>query len=159
MIAEDWGSTAAERAVRYPAQDALGDAEVVMHRAVDVDAPPAVVFRWLCQIRVSPYSYDLVDNLGKRSPRTLRPGLEQLEVGQVFARAFRLHSFEQDRWLTITGLGVAMTYAVTPGRLIGVLALPRRTWWTTPLAIGDLVMMRKQLLTLKALAERTASED
>jgi hypothetical protein len=31
--------------------------------------------------------------------------------------------------------------------------LPRRHWWNRPLALGDLPMARKQLLTWKALAE------
>jgi hypothetical protein len=155
---EDWGSTAAERARRYPCQDALPEVGAVLYRAVDVEAPTDVVFRWLCQIKVAPYSYDLIDNFGRRSPRSLTPGAEQLEVGEVFTRVFRLHAFEPGESITITGLGLAITYRVDPGRLIGVIALRRRTWLTKPLAAGDLVMMRKQLLTLKRLSEQAAGD-
>lgn len=37
-------------------------------RAVSVHAEPAVVFRWLCQLRVAPYSYDLVDTSAGAAP-------------------------------------------------------------------------------------------
>ena len=82
---------------------------------------------------------------------------------------FRLASFEPDRSITVDAdttlfgyLGV--TYCVVPvdderSRLVAKLAVaPRRgclAWvMDRVLPVGDLVMMRKQLLTLKSLAER-----
>ena len=82
--ASEWGSTAKERAMTLPCDHLLPDAKQVVHRAVDVDAPPEAVFRWLCQLKVAPYSYDLIDNLGRRSPRELTPGAEELREGQRF---------------------------------------------------------------------------
>ena len=76
-------------------------ADMVVSRAVDVAAPAAHTFRWVCQLRVAPYSYDLLDNLGRRSPKELTPGAEVLEVGQRVMTIFHLASFEHDRHLTI----------------------------------------------------------
>lgn len=164
--ARHWGSTAQERARTWPAQELLPDPDLLLHRAVDVAAPADVVFRWLCQLKVAPYSYDWVDNLGRRSPRTLTPGAEQLAVGQTVTTVFRIHSFVPGESITLLLRGkgwMAVTYAAVPvdaarTRLVVVLVTrrPRRPW--TPLtdallAWGDAVMMRKQLLTLKQLAE------
>lgn len=98
-----------------------------MLRAVDVAAPPAVVFRWRCQLKVAPYSYDLLDNLGRRSPRELTPGVERLERGQRFL-IFELVDFEPGRQLTGTSLPgptrvfgpIAGTYLVEPAGTGGV---------------------------------------
>ena len=84
---EDWGSTAAERAEPFPCDRLLADPDAAMFRAVDVEAPAAVSFRWLCQLRAAPYSYDKLDNLGRRSPQALTPGLDELEVGQRCRRS------------------------------------------------------------------------
>ncbi|MCU1592932.1 MAG: hypothetical protein JWO12_324, partial [Frankiales bacterium] len=70
----EWGSTEQERSRTYAAQELLPDADLVLHRAVDVAASAADTYRWLCQLKVAPYSYDWIDNLGRRSPRTLTPG-------------------------------------------------------------------------------------
>jgi hypothetical protein len=202
-IAETWGSTPDERARPWPCDGLVEGAELELFRAVDVDAPPEVTFRWLCQLREAPYSYDFLDidflarlvrlsSLARRraprslqtaaarsvmfarqSPRRLTPGLEQLAVGQRVMRIFRLVKFEHGKHLTLridapAGERIfgdlAVTYDVAPrgerGSRIAVkvtvkpppsrflAALGRLLPW------GDLMMMRKQLLTLKGLAER-----
>jgi hypothetical protein len=136
---------------------------------MDVDAPVEIVFRWLCQLRVAPYSYDWIDNLGRRSPRHLTPGLDRLEVGQRFMTIFRLVSFEDRRSITLDSTTILFgrvvgTYVVAPtaeqrSRVVVklIFASPRGLRGSVTrrlLPAGDLVMMRKQLRTLKTLAER-----
>ena len=171
----EWGSTADERAASYPCEEFVPEADLAVYRAIDISAPVPVVFRWLCQLRVAPYSYDLLDNLGRRSPRELTPGVDELEVGQRIMTIFHLASFVDDRHLTIVcdGIGqkllgdVSSTYTVVPdgegSRLIlklvcdppcgRLLAAPYR--WVMPWF--DLFMMRKQFLNLKRLSEKTAA--
>lgn len=166
---ETWGSSQAERDAVYPCDGLIDRADGVLFRGVDVDAPVDIVFRWLCQLRVAPYSYDWIDNLGRRSPRQLTPGLDRLEVGQRFMTIFRLVSFEDRRSITLVSTTlvfgrVVLTYAVVPtvaqrSRVVVkvIFASPRGVLGSVTrrlLPAGDLVMMRKQLHTLKALAER-----
>ena len=170
-IAYEWGSTAADRALAFPCDGLVPEPAEALYRAVDVDAPPAAVFRWLCQLKAAPYSYDWIDNLGRQSPPTLTPGLDQLAIGQRVMSIFDLAAFEPDRHLTLRlrrkdgPFGdVAVTYLVVPrGREASRLVV--KLCWRFPatpgvgfltrqlLPWGDLVMMRKQLLNLKALAE------
>lgn len=165
-VVETWGSSPQERHADYPC-DALVDSPDALYRAVDIDAPAATVFRWLCQLRRAPYSYDWLDNGGRRSPRQLIDGLDHLEVGQPFMRIFRLASFEDGHSITLDSTTalfgrVVVTYRVASiedrSRLVVKLILsapPGLSGWVTRrvLPAGDLLMMRKQLLTLKALAE------
>jgi hypothetical protein len=163
MSAATWGSTAAERGLPLPCDGWLAKPGTVVHRAVDVDAPPPVVFRWLCQLRAAPYSYDLIDNFGRRSPQTLSPGLERLAVGQRVMTIFDLVAFETDRHITLVvsprarwafGLA-AVTYSVSAqgrgGTRLLVRIASRRASRVLPWL--DLFMMRRQLLNLKRLAE------
>src|SRR6476660_3202016 len=119
---EHWGTTDAERARQLPCDELVPDGQLIT-RAVDTAAPPEHVWRWLCQLRAGPYSYDWIDNLGRRSPRTLTPGLERLELGQRFANVFRLVAFTEGERLTIRATGrvfgnVVNTYAGPPGRIL-----------------------------------------
>lgn len=169
-----WGTTAAERGGDYPCDAVVPDAVKSVHRGIDVSAPPSVVWRWLCQLRVAPYSYDVLDNLGRRSPRTLTPGLEQLEPGQTFMMIYELIGFEPDRQITVATKRFpwmigrqAITYQVTerPGggsRLVANRRIrpPRGPFWPMVrfnLPVIDLIMTRKQLRTLKQLAEKQAA--
>jgi hypothetical protein len=152
--AHDWGTTPSERALSLPCDELIPSAAQVLNRATSVNAEPATVFRWLCQLRAAPYSYDLIDNFGRRSPRTLTPGLDQLAPGQGFMTIFRLASFEPGRSITLTrGSHLAVTYAALDGRLLMRI---RKRDRSRLLPYLDLPMARKQLLTLRGLAERTA---
>lgn len=163
----DWGSTAEERARTYPCDHHLPGAVAALYRAVDLAAPPSLAFCWLCQLRVTPYSYDWLDNGGRRSPRARDPANEQLAIGDPVMNIFRLAGLERDRHLTLvlarpSRYGeVAVTYQVNPAPngsrlVVKIASRPRHRLLHVLLAVGDLVMMRKQLLTLKELVEQEA---
>lgn len=174
-LSATWGTTPAERALPFPCDAFVPAPDAVLYRGVTVAAAAPVVFRWLCQMRVAPYSYDWIDNLGRRSPQQLIDGLDDLAVGQDVMRIFALAAFERDRHLTIRTkargathdlLGnSAATYLIIPDltggcRLLVKIALrypPGLSGWLMRhfLPWGDLIMMRRQLLNLKRLAEAT----
>jgi hypothetical protein len=171
------GLRAGEVESEFPCDRHIADPEDAYFRAIDVAAPAPVLFRWLCQLRAAPYSYDWLDNFGRRSPRRLTPGLERLEVGQRFMTIFDLVEFEPDRQITLLcarlrrAFGeVAGTYLIESGERGERCRLVVKTSVNHPggrlestlrrrlLPRTDLFMMRKQLGTLKALAEDTARE-
>ncbi len=173
-VGRSWGVREREKTLAFPCDAQLAQPDDVYYRGIEIQAPAAAVFSWLCQLRAAPYSYDWIDNLGRRSPRTLTPGLEQLEVGQRVMTIFELVEFEPERQLTIrlrrarVLFGqVAATYLLVPVdaarcRLLVKLLmrhsrrLPAWRLRQTAMPWLDLVMMRKQLLTIKQLAERQA---
>jgi len=167
-----WGATDEEVVRRYPADDLYDFPARAMTRAVSVAAPAALTYRWMCQVAVAPYSYDLLDNRGHRSPTTLTLGADDLRVGQR-VMIFELTEVEPGHHWTGRTVGgprrvfgdLAMTYAAEPAgrdasRLLCRIAFPvpgrLARVRAEALSWGDLVMMRKQLLTLKRLAERDA---
>jgi hypothetical protein len=168
-----WGATEEERAAIYPCDRFLPAAQNAFYRAIDVDAAPALVYRWLQQLRVAPYSYDWADNFLLPSPSKLTPRAERIAIGQRMMHVFSIVALEPGRSLTLgprSRVAVALfgslygTYLVTPrasggsrlvvkvnanyprsfyGRLVGGI-MPWIDFW----------MMRKQLQRLKAYAER-----
>jgi hypothetical protein len=68
---------------------------------VSIAAPAATVFRWLCQLRVALYTYDLPDNFERRSPPVADPRLEDIATGQRFMQIFRLTAFDLRRSITL----------------------------------------------------------
>jgi hypothetical protein len=169
-----WGADATERQALSGADIAAPDGDVHWVRAIDVAAPPALLWRWVCQLRVAPYSYDWIDNFGARSPQQLTPGLDELAVGQKALRIFRIVDFARDEHVTLAVSarserlpGYAMAYVITSqasslSRLVvhirtgapaGILNRPGRIVLSMLSAV-DLMMVRRQLRNLKALAER-----
>ena len=169
-----WNVTLVERAESFECDSAMdGHTDVERWlRAIDVDAPVDVTYRWLCQFKIAPYSYDWIDNIGRRSPKTLTAGAGDVVIGQRFL-VFRITAFAADDHITgrITpGFArlygdLAVTYQVRPRgadttRVVVALAAAADS---TPsrlrrrmLSLGDQIMMRRQLLNLRKLAEGTA---
>jgi len=170
-----WGVTLAERARAFPCDALDFEHDEAFYRGVDVAAPPPLVYRWLCQLRVAPYSYDLLDNFGRPSPARLIPGLERLEIGQRMMTIFRLAEFEYGETMTI-GLasrlgeavmgGFAGSYRVEPtngrARLTAKILVryPRGAYGKLLRRVmphADLFMFKEQLRRLKRYAERDAA--
>lgn len=174
-MAFTWGTTATERQRAYPCDRLCLPFDHDLWRGVEIAAPPSIVFRWLCQLRVAPYSYDWIDNFGRQSPQQWTPGLDQLAAGQPMMTIFKLHTFVQNEHLTIETKGrvermfgrAAISYVLAPGpngctKLIAKLRVryPRTPLgWAARIGLpwGDLLMIRKQLLNFKRLAERDAA--
>ena len=165
MLADRWGVSQDEVARRYPCDDLVASPALQAWRGVHVAAPARSVWPWVAQVRLAPYSYDWIDNLGRRSPRELA-GLPEPRAGEHFTRVGgrpmgRIVSVEPGRQLTAVIMGAHMSYVLEPGgddttRLLLKVVMPTRRWAAPAISAGDLVMARRQLLNFKRLAERPA---
>jgi len=126
-------------------------------------------------MRVAPYSYDWLDNLGRKSPGKLTPGLDAVEVGQEFMKIFELIDHETDRHLTMRMKQDApgcklfgdtvVSYVILSEnerscRLIAKLLIryPKGILGSIlrlELPPGDWIMMRRQLLNFRKLSEKS----
>ena len=175
-VATTWGTSPEERELAFPG-DLIERPQAELFRGIAVDASPATTFRWLCQLRVAPYSYDRLDNSGAQSPRELTPGLDDLVLGQRFMSIFTLQEFEPDHHIVVRlnpeakDFGrfvedLVICYLLVP-RADGCRLLAKFTLRYSPgplgmlarvgLPWGDLLMARKQLMTLRDLAESADS--
>lgn len=171
-----WGVTSEECALSFPCDRFLQPSCATYFRGTTARAAPETIFRWLCQLRVAPYSYDWIDNLGRQSPRRLIQGLDELAAGQTMMFLFEVIEFERNRHITVRQkpktLGalvfseVVVSYLIVPQaentcRLlvkVGVRHPPAPVGWLTRALLpwGDLLMMRRQLLNFRQLAEASA---
>jgi len=161
-----WGTTEAETREPFPCDSYVQDPSLVVWRSVSIEAPVHDVWPWLVQLRLAPYSYDWLDNRGRRSPR-VRHELPDPHPGEPFmATGGRpvgvVLEVEHHAHLTGRILGVTMTYRLRPVdtsttrltmKATGTLA----RGLNTVVSLGDLLMARRQLLNLKHLAERHRS--
>ncbi len=142
----------------FPCDRYIESSDEAYFRAIDVNAPTEILFRWLCQLKVGSYSYDWLDHLeriffkvqdsipARPSPKQLLPGMENLALGQRVMGIFKLVEFEQNRHLTIVTddkLAIAIfgdiaaSYVIFPvtqntSRLVlkGHIRYPRNPFWS-----------------------------
>ena len=164
MLGDRWGATEDDLRRGYPCDDFVDGPALEAWRAVHVAAPVDAVWPWVTQLRVAPYSYDWIDNLGRRSPRELL-ALPEPKVGDSFTSSGgrplgRIVSLDSGEQLTGTILSAYLSYVLQPTGAFGTRLLLKVVMQATPLpvagSVGDLVMARRQLLNLKRLAEVTS---
>ena len=163
MLGDRWGVSDIEVLRTYPCDEFVASPTLQAWRGVSVEAPARAVWPWVAQIRLAPYSYDWIDNLGRRSPRELA-GLREPHAGDRFTTAGgrelgRIVSVDPGKQLTGTIFGAFMSYVLLPQdgdvtRLLLKVVMQTARWAALGLSVGDLIMARRQLLNLKLLAER-----
>lgn len=81
-----WGTQGDEATGPLPGDEVVREAMGSYTRAININAPPRVVFPWLVQMglgRGGFYSYDALDNEGKPSVTSIVPELQNLKVGEL----------------------------------------------------------------------------
>jgi len=163
MIGDRWGVRDDEVAHPYPCDDFVTSPTLRAWRGVSIEAPVEAVWPWVTQVRLAPYSYDWIDNLGRRSPRE-PVDLPEPRVGDKFTavggrQLGRIVSVTPGEQLTGVIMGAFMSYVLAPqdrgtSRLLLKVVMRTNRLVAAGVSVGDLVMARRQLLNFKRLAER-----
>lgn len=166
--------------MRLPGDEMVQHPHFAFTRAITIRARPEEIYPWLVQIgwgRAGWYSYDVLNNLGKRSAEEIVPELQDIKVGDWISMggkltettAVRVKAFEPNTWLLWEHQGCPWVWHLEPidpetTRLItrGRNRNLYRIDWTLPTAlilmeIGDPFMTRRQLRNVKRRAEGLAA--
>lgn len=147
-------------------------------RSIEIFASASHVFTWLSQLRVAPYSYDYMDNLGRRSPYYLVKNLPPLRNGTHCLLAFQVYAFEENSFLVcrfcepvnsplnlfIKGLYIEYRLVKNANKthvwckVLGFVnrGIVSRTAFLMICGINR-IMMKRQLQVIKKLSERLAA--
>jgi hypothetical protein len=167
------GATQEEVSLTLPGDVLVSRPTFNATRAITIAAPPERVWPWLVQVGVTRagwYSYDLLDNLGRRSARRIIPELQQLAVGDLLPmspdgrhgiRVLDLDPPHSMVWGTPGDTTWSWRLNRNPDgstRLI-TRVRSRYRWWSPSIAFSvllefaDIWMMRKMLRNLRDRAE------
>lgn len=180
MFLEQWGATESEAAGSVVGDVLCANARVSATRCITVTAAPQDVFPWIRQMgfgRAGWYSYDWIDNLGRKSASAVRPEWQDVHAGSMVPggpiafeaaivdepRSFVLRVEPQGR---LAGrLCFTLAYELRDDPLGTRLVTRMRARIDMPggavleklvLTPGDGIMVRKQLLNISRLAGRRA---
>lgn len=166
-----WGAGPVIARAPMPGDDLLRADAPSTTRAIEIDAPPDRVFPWLRQIglgRGGWYSYDWIDNDGRRSIDRIDPALQVLSVGdriemlpgfgpvvrEIVPEHHVLSGGDNDTWcLLIQALPDGRSRLLSRWRQDWPKTLGTRVW-TMVCDPGAFVMEQKMLRTIRDLSEK-----
>ncbi len=169
-----WGMLPGEELLAFPCDKIPGRFDGTYYRGISINAEPAAVFQWLTQMRVAPYSYDWINNLGRSSPRSILKNQPELRSGQTMMYIFELVQFREPYEITLRvkprSFGkflfgdILLSYLIVPihDQSSRLLVKIHRRFNRDPLGLfmcyflpwANLIMHRKQLILFKYLCER-----
>jgi len=174
-----WGATDAELARAMPGDDVIEQPSFNATRAVTVNASPEDIWPWIVQIgfgRAGWYSYDWLDNLGRRSAERIIPELQHIGVGDFVpigpgpGQGQWVMSFEPNHWVLWSDRkGATWVWDLFPTETGNTRLITRvriRYRWTDPMVLFNLLliepwdfpMMRKCMLGIRRRAEALAEK-
>ncbi len=129
-----WGLTPEEAAATYVGDDIILHAQVNMTHAVEMNASPPIVWRWLAQMgqdHAGFYAFDGSMNRGIiESATILKSHLLPPEVGTVLDNGWKILHLEPEKSLVMGGFGLSLAwggmYDVTHAYILKQLS-PTRT--------------------------------
>lgn len=171
-----WGATPDEVDTTLPGDEIEVPPGMTATRAITIGAPPEAVWPWLVQIgggKAGWYSYDWLDNLGRPSAQEILPQWQDVAVGDPAAQMNAFAPPEASVWevaavapnetLLWRSPDATWVWSLTPlpggaTRLVTRIRvgyrLPLGLVFGPLLEVADFPMMRKELLGIKARAER-----
>src|SRR6266542_2770905 len=103
-----WGATDDEIKRSLPGDDIVRGPSFNATRAVTIHAPAEDVYPWIVQIglnRAGWYSYDLLDNLARKSAETILPEYQDLHIGDLIPMSpdgkygIWVKDFRKNQWM------------------------------------------------------------
>ena len=180
MIFQFWGATPEEIHSSVVGDDLCKNASLIATRSITISAPPQVVFPWIRQMgfgRAGWYSYDWLDNLGRKSATTIHDEWQSVTAGDKVPSgpiSFTAAVVEAPRHfvLEIKSLGkkspklhFTLAYELRDDPHGTRLVTRMRSHISVPLGFlfeklilgpGDGLMLRRQLLTISKNASKTS---
>ena len=169
-----WGATDNEIKRSMPGDDIVGKPSFNATRAVTIHALAENIYPWIVQMGVTRagwYSYDLLDNLGRRSAESILAEHQNLQVGDVIPmspdgkQGMRVKDFSKNKWMLWWDNIGDSSWAweiyndeENHSRLVTRVRVKYR--WFSPailfnllIEFFDILMMRKCMLGIKRRAE------
>jgi hypothetical protein len=180
MIFQYWGATSEEIQSPVVGDDLCANATLIATRSITISAPPQDVFPWIRQMgfgRAGWYSYDWLDNLGRKSATTIHDEWQTVEVGDkvpsgpisftaAIVEAPRHFVLEiKSRGKKLPKLHFTLAYELRDDPQGTRLVTRMRSHCSFPfgplfekliLGPGDGFMLRRQLLTISKNASQTS---
>ena len=180
MIFQYWGATPEEIQSPVVGDDLCPSATLIATRSITISAPPQDVFPWIRQMgfgRAGWYSYDWLDNLGRKSATSIHDEWQSVKAGDKVPSgpiSFTAAIVEAPRHfvLEIKSLGkkspklhFTLAYELRDDPHGTRLVTRMRSHANFPLGSlfekivlgpGDGIMLRRQLLTISKNASKTS---
>ncbi len=169
-----WGSTDEEVNRPMPGNDIVDGPSFNATRAVTIAASSEDIYPWIAQMGVNRagwYSYDILDNLGRKSAETIIPEFQDVDVGDLIPMSpdgkngLWVKGFQVNEWMLWWDKKGDSTWAwkiYSEGECLSRLVTRVRVkyrWLSLLILFNliieffDIIMMRKCMLGIKQRAE------